>query len=48
LDITAETMTLEIGQSAPDFHVQLADGRTVGRADFHGRPLVLIFLRHLA
>jgi peroxiredoxin len=37
-----------VGQPAPDFTVALSDGRTVGLADFRGRPLLLIFLRHLA
>jgi len=37
-----------VGQRAPDFKVLLPEERTVGREDFLGRPLLLIFLRHLA
>lgn len=36
------------GDRAPDFSVQLPDGGTVCLPDFRGRPLLLIFLRHLA
>ncbi len=36
------------GQPAPDFSATLADGRPVQAADYGGRPLLLIFLRHLA
>ena len=38
----------QVGQPAPDFVATLADGSTVRRRDFAGRPLLLIFLRHLA
>ncbi len=37
-----------VGQRAPDFKLLLTDDRTVSRDDFLGRPLLLIFLRHLA
>ncbi len=33
---------------APDFQVQLPEGRERSLADQAGRPLLLIFLRHLA
>jgi peroxiredoxin len=36
------------GDPAPDFAVQLSDGRTARLADYRGRPLLLVFLRHLA
>jgi peroxiredoxin len=39
---------LRPGDAAPDFTVQLADGKTLQLSDFRGRPLVLIFTRHLA
>lgn len=37
-----------VGRKAPDFRVFLPEDRTVGLNDFRGRPLLLIFLRHLA
>lgn len=40
--------TLTAGQPAPDFTTTLADGTTRRLADYRGRPLLLIFLRHLA
>jgi len=36
------------GRKAPDFRVLLPGNRTARRDDFLGRPLLLIFLRHLA
>jgi peroxiredoxin len=44
---TASTM-LELGSPAPDFSLTDTDGRTIGLADFEGRPaLLVIFLcRH--
>ncbi len=36
------------GDPAPDFSVTLADGSQARRADFAQRPLLLVFLRHLA
>ncbi|MBI5490443.1 MAG: AhpC/TSA family protein [Deltaproteobacteria bacterium] len=33
---------------APDFRVTLPDGRSASLADYRGKPLLLIFLRHLA
>jgi len=41
-------MAVGPGVEAPDFTVVRADGSRVGLADFAGRPLVLVFLRHLA
>jgi peroxiredoxin len=35
-------------QPVEDFRFQHADGREVHLSDFAGKPLVLIFLRHLA
>jgi len=37
-----------LGEAAPDFAVELSDGTTRRLADFRGRPLLLVFLRHLA
>jgi len=37
-----------IGQRAPSFHARLANGKMLQLSDYHGQPLVLIFLRHLA
>jgi peroxiredoxin len=39
---------LQAGDPAPDFDVQLATGGTVQLADFPGRRLLLVFVRHLA
>jgi peroxiredoxin len=36
------------GDFAPDFRLELLGGRSVCLGDFRGRPLVLVFLRHLA
>jgi len=35
------------GASAPDFHLPALDGSLVSLSDFRGRPVVLVFLRHL-
>jgi peroxiredoxin len=32
---------------APAFSLADADGRRVGLADFRGRPLLVVFLRHV-
>mgnify|MGYP000210735293 CR=1 FL=1 len=52
--MTASTM-LELGTVAPDFSLPSTAGATVGRSDFAGRPLLVIFMcnhcpfvRHLA
>ncbi len=36
------------GRPAPDFQVLLPGNRIARRNDYRGRPLLLIFLRHLA
>lgn len=41
-------MTLDRGEAAPDFHVLLSSGEETSLGDHRGRPLVLVFLRHLA
>ena len=41
------SMSLTSGQAAPNIHALLPNGRVLSLADFHGRPLILIFLRHL-
>jgi peroxiredoxin len=40
---TASTM-LQLGTRAPDFQLVNVDGRTVGRRDFEGRPLLVMFI----
>ena len=40
-------MNIKLGQTAPDLRVEMPDGRVVGLANFIGRPLVLVFVRHL-
>ena len=40
-------MTLSIGARVPDLTLTRADGQPVALASFLGRPLVVIFLRHL-
>ncbi len=43
------TMKLpKVGKEAPGFSATLENGSTVSVADYLGRPLLLIFLRHLA
>jgi peroxiredoxin len=39
---------MKLGEPAPDFEVRLPDGGRVSLRDHRGRPLVLVFLRHLA
>jgi peroxiredoxin len=41
-------MTLDRGQTAPDFRVLLPSGEETSLGEHRGHPLVLIFLRHLA
>lgn len=43
-----QSMRLQPGDVAPEFQVQLPDGRAVHLADYRGERLLLIFLRHLA
>lgn len=38
----------KVAQPAPDFTVTLADSTRLQLGDFAHRPLLLIFLRHLA
>ncbi|MCA9061109.1 MAG: redoxin domain-containing protein, partial [Planctomycetaceae bacterium] len=40
---TASTM-LPLGTSAPDFNLVNVDGQHVRRADFDGKPLLVIFM----
>jgi peroxiredoxin len=40
-------MTLTIGARVPELTFTAADGRPVALSAFLGRPLVVIFLRHL-
>lgn len=40
-------MRLELGQPAPDLRLEHLEGGGVRLRDLLGRPLVLIFLRHL-
>lgn len=40
---TASTM-LPLGTTAPDFSLANVDGTTVSRAQFHGQPLLVIFM----
>lgn len=41
-------MALKLGDPAPDCTFYRSDGSTARLSDFQGKPLVLIFLRHLA
>jgi peroxiredoxin len=41
-------VTLHVGDQAPDCVFQRPDGTAVRLSEFRGKPLVLIFLRHLA
>jgi hypothetical protein len=41
-------MTLKIGDVLPDFVFLRPDGSPLPLSDVPGRPLLLIFLRHLA
>jgi peroxiredoxin len=41
-------MTLRLGDAAPECVFQRPDGSAVRLSQFRGKPLVLIFLRHLA
>lgn len=41
--LTPSTM-LELGTTAPDFSLPDTDGNTVSRADFQGRPLLVMFI----
>jgi peroxiredoxin len=41
-------MRLVPGAAAPDFRLVLPGGAETSLADYRGRGLVLIFLRHLA
>lgn len=39
--------TLRPGDKAPALRLQTAEGQEIVLADFHGRPVLLVFLRHL-
>lgn len=40
--------TLQAGAKAPDFDFRLESGEVISSADFSGKRVLLIFLRHLA
>ncbi len=40
-------MPLKLGEEVPDCTFLRADGAAVRLSDFQGKPLVVIFLRHL-
>jgi len=37
--------TLHVGDTAPDFELPTVERRTLRLADYHGKPLALIFIR---
>ncbi|MDW7650974.1 MAG: peroxiredoxin-like family protein [Bacillota bacterium] len=41
-----ENHDLQAGMSAPDFELRDAYGKVVSLSHFHGRPLILVFIRH--
>jgi hypothetical protein len=41
-------MTLRMGDAVPDLALVRPDGKVVPLAALAGRPLLLVFLRHLA
>jgi len=41
-------MTLHVGESIGDFTLQKPGGGETRLSDFGGKPLLVIFLRHLA
>jgi peroxiredoxin len=41
-------LALEVGDTVPDFTFLRPDGSPLRLAEVPGRPLLLIFLRHLA
>ena len=38
---------LRVGDRAPDFALPTLDGEPVALGDLRGRPVLLVFLRHL-
>jgi len=38
---------LRVGQPAPDLRLPGLDGSPIALSDYRGRPVVLVFLRHL-
>ena len=40
-------MIAAVGAPAPDFRLPALDGPDVALSDYRGRPVVLVFLRHL-
>jgi peroxiredoxin len=38
----------DVGEPAPPFHLNSHEGKTYSLEKFTGRPLVLVFIRHLA
>ncbi len=41
-------MAINVGDTVPDFSFQKPEGGDMALRDFAGRPLLVIFLRHLA
>jgi len=40
-----DSVTLRVGDPAPDFTLTAADGQTYALGQYAGRPVVLIFIR---
>jgi Peroxiredoxin len=40
-----DSETIPVGAEAPDFTLTAIDGREVSLSSYHGRPVVLVFLR---
>ena len=40
-------MTATLGAPAPEFQLPALDGSLVSLSDYRGRPVLLVFLRHL-
>ena len=45
MSVTAPVV--QVGDAAPDFTLDAVGGGQISLQDFRGRPVVLIFLRHL-
>lgn len=41
--LTIETMSLEVGQMAPDFEAKIESGETIKLSDFKGKKVILYF-----
>jgi peroxiredoxin Q/BCP len=40
-----DSETVAVGEQAPDFTLPAISGQDVSLSDYHGRPVVLVFLR---